>query len=198
MRSPSRRTASSFESEMGVAARRLRARRARRLVARFALWGCALALGAVAGWAGGLTASATIATLCIGLSTAALILHLAAWVQGHRRKEGVSERRPIRHTRDRRRSLVRGALSHATDTRRDRADGGKPRRGPCLGQGEPRGGPSSPDRDGRCREYPGGDAEDAGRRPGRLRAGRLQSDDSAAPRHQCTDPRPLASRQLAR
>ncbi|NEU13148.1 hypothetical protein G3T14_13515 [Methylobacterium sp. BTF04] len=81
---------------MGDAARRLRARHARRLIARFAVTGCALTVGAGAGWVLGLSASATLATVCIGLPVMALIHHFATQEHGHRRRDGQMRRHPIR------------------------------------------------------------------------------------------------------
>lgn len=81
---------------MGDAGQRLRARRARRLVTRFAVAGGVLVLGAGGGWAMGLPAPATMATLCIGLPVAALIHHFVTQEHGRRRRNGQMPWHPIR------------------------------------------------------------------------------------------------------
>jgi hypothetical protein len=73
---------------MGYAARRLRARHARRLVARFVMTGYAFILWVVTGWGLGLSASATVATLCIGLPVMALIHRFVAQEHGRHRRDG--------------------------------------------------------------------------------------------------------------
>lgn len=62
---------------MNGGAQRLRARSARRLVARYVAAGGILVLGGAAGWAVGLSVSTTVATLSIGLPAMALIQHFA-------------------------------------------------------------------------------------------------------------------------
>jgi hypothetical protein len=69
---------------MGEAHRRLRALRTKRLVARFAVAGCGLAAGAIAGWVLGFSATDTVAALCIGMPAIALTIHLAARAPGRR------------------------------------------------------------------------------------------------------------------
>lgn len=70
---------------MNGGAQRLRARSARRLVARYVAAEGILVLGGAAGWALGLSVSATVATLCIVLPVMALIQHFATREHGRRR-----------------------------------------------------------------------------------------------------------------
>ncbi|MCJ2127274.1 hypothetical protein [Methylobacterium sp. E-045] len=95
---------------MGNAARRLRARRARRLVARFAITGCAFTLGAGTGWALDLPVSGTVAALCIGLPVVALIHHFATREYGRRRRDGQARWKPIRRRHDLSASLARSRV----------------------------------------------------------------------------------------
>ena len=59
---------------MGYAARRLRARHARRLVARFVMTGYAFILWVVTGWGLGLSASATVAGVVLALPSAIIVV----------------------------------------------------------------------------------------------------------------------------
>lgn len=90
---------------------RLRARRARRLVARYVVAGGILVLGGAAGWVLGLSVSATVATLCIGLPAMVLIQHFATRGHGRRRKDRRMRWQAARPSHDLGASLARSRRS---------------------------------------------------------------------------------------